>query len=63
MSNTVKLVIGVVLIGLGAALKALVPLEAGWTWLPMVCEAVGALAAYFVVPGTAAQVAAHGAAK
>lgn len=55
----VSLVIGLVLVGGIAALKALVPLEPGWVWAGTVVQVFSALQLYFTVPGTAAQRAAH----
>ncbi len=53
------LVIGLVIVGGAAALKALVPIEPTWTWLLTAGQILSALGLYFTVPGTTAQQVAH----
>lgn len=55
MGNTVKLVLYVVLAGLGPMAIALLHLEPSWTWLGLVTPLVGALGAGLHVDGLAAR--------
>lgn len=59
LPSKVQLVIGLVIVGGAAALKALVPIEPTWTWLLTAGQILSALGLYFTVPGTTAQQVAH----
>ncbi len=62
-SNTVTLIMALVITGALGAFKALAPLEPGWTWVAAVVPILAVLATYFTVPGTKAQRDAHADAK